>query len=302
MATRPGLLSMVRMYQRDTRANIIRRIQTDPSLVAAGTMNGSWWRRFVATVVISTSLVMLLFLAIEVANVWISDGDCRKNVYLPLWLGVNWPRQRVFPYPAYRDLVDSDAVQALDLSSLRESVPSQVLDCLFRLPTVRETYGIPLKVAPTTNDDFEVWIEPQYPTVHGPKVAIAKENGKLTVACSWSIKLLNWDMVDCVQGTLWRIGNLLSPAPGTQDYGNTQIHEIHKDASPHVSRLPGFKLMFRGHLSISSRDHSGVVLFKGILDTNHLDLNHGSRLTSVDLKMSEEGRLILYKVFDDHHP
>ncbi|OBA19229.1 hypothetical protein METBIDRAFT_46931 [Metschnikowia bicuspidata var. bicuspidata NRRL YB-4993] len=239
-----------------------------------------------------------------------------RQVFIPLWMGVNWPWQRRFALPQYLRYFDPAHPAAhADRHGLaeivqRDDVEHQVLDCLFRLTVVRETFKLPISVRSTPTDTFELWIEPRHCTLHGPRFRIGKTDNAVSVSCDWHIKLVKWasNIDEFVSGLTSELGTLSTAEAqrNTHDKGSGRVHRANtaEDASSRplealLLRDQLYNFVFKGTLNVSdlSELRTGVVAFTGVIDNTHIGLSGGVKIVAMTLDVIEDGKpSILYKI------
>lgn len=255
---------------------------------------------------------MALYLGIEMYKASCDPDDAKpRNVFLPLWLSFDWPYQRRYLFPLYLKYMDMPYFLEVDANPTfqdhlqEKSVQYQVLDGLFRLAVVRDLFGIPLTLKARDSDSFDVWIEPKYPTIHGPQVHIKKENGQLDWSWKWTIKLLHWSALDSFLTGMGKKLDRIESSDAlakTHERGSGRVHEV---VLPSDKRLKldvcgdkDYKVVFQGtfHVSHLSEDPCGVVKYTGVIDFNHLGICQGARIVKLDLAVEGDEGETLYKL------
>lgn len=300
------------------RQQLIHQIQNNPKMISDANANISGnllnWRTILLLVASSSSITMGLYLGLEIYRAANDPDDAKpRNVFLPLWVSFDWPYQRKYDFPTYLKYMDEpyyDQVEASPhfASDLHEkSVQYQVLDGLFRLAVVRDLFGIPLSLKAVDGEDlFGIWIEPKYPTVHGPQIRISKENGSLKLAWKWTIKLVHWWL--SVDSFLTGIGTKLDrielseALAKTHERGSGRVHEVvlpsEKKVKLDVCGDRAYKVVFQGtfHVSHLLEKPCGVVSYTGVIDFNHLMICHGARIVQLDLAVGGPDGETIYKI------
>lgn len=293
------------------RQNLINEIQKNPQILqnAGASLGGRLlsWKTVLVLVISSSTLTMGVYLAVQVYQVSRAEPDSKpRNVFLPLWVSFDWPYQRRYAFPSYLRYVDPEFyshVESTDRYAERlheENVQYQILDGLFRLPAIRDRFGIPFSLKTSEADSFDMWIEPKHPTVHGPQIHISKESGRIVLSWQWSVKLVHWwSSVDSfLKGMGTKLDRLdSSPAlQKTHEKGSGRVHEViqplKNNSVPCGDR--DYRVMFSGtfRLSDASKFRSGTVSYTGVIDFNHLGINRGARIAL--LVVDSEG--VAYKV------
>lgn len=289
----PGFCRLSLLQIRHTH-NIMHQIQPE-TLLRRRPLR---WRTVALLVACSSSATMALYLGIQTYKVMRSPLQTTQpqKVLLPLWVGFNWPSQRRLPVPKYLEYIESDASVVFgkdtDFDSFRAAnVEGQVLDALFRLDAVRNMFGVPMSLFTLQSDDFHVWLEPKYPTVHGPQFRIRKLDGRLSVAWRWAITLVHWPEFS---PELQVYGSNAQKKISEKSSGRVHVADAEKSDPP----TDDFSVVFRGsyHIADTNGTAVGCVLFAGHIDPTHLALNGGVKITNLDLKIHESGEKVLYKI------
>lgn len=180
-----------------------KTLQENPSILNGSRplqRTGTKLKTIIILVAVSSSLTMLLYLGVQIYKVSLDtlENVGPKSAFLPLWLSFDWPWERKFSFPKYLAYFDSEYYAYVDsVSNFTEELRLQkveflVLDELFKLKVVRDTFGIPLLLRTEELDSFDIWIECKHPTVHGPTIRISKEHGKLRLLWKWTVHPLSW--------------------------------------------------------------------------------------------------------------
>lgn len=300
------------------REHLVKKtLQENPGILNGnGTMQkpGTSFRTILLLVAASSLLTMLAYLGVQVYNV---SQDKLENVrpnrvFLPLWLSVDWPWERKFSFPKYLAYLDPEFDAYISsipnfTEDLRlRHVEFLVLDELFKLKLVRDTFGIPLVLKSEDLDKFDTWIECKYPTVHGPVILITKENGKLGLSWKWSVNPIPW--WGSIDRALTALGFKLERLDSTDAMQKThekssgRVHEVKTTKDSKLKRVicteKDYDVLFKGlfHLSNSSTTKTGRVTFTGLIDFDHMGINRGARLTLIELNVQEEGSEVSYKI------
>lgn len=299
------------------RQEVIRHLQNDPHMLrhaASGvTTNPLRWRTVVLLVAVSSSVSMAVYLGVEILKARNDPVGLKpRNVFLPLWFSFDWPYQRRFAFPDHLKYMDRPYYEVvLANENFTEHLHSncvkyQVLDKLFRLTIVRDLLGIPLSLRSLEDDSFALWIEPKFPTVHGPQVHISKESGSLDISWQWAIKLLHW--WSSVDGFLTGLGTKLDRIESsealakTHERGSGRVHEVVTVADKKTKRVVcgdrDYKVMFQGtfHVSHLAEKPCGVVSYTGVIDFDHLGISQGARIVQMDLTVAGEQGETIYKL------
>lgn len=297
-------------HQHIVRQNIINEIQKNPGVLTngSGTLKSLLlpWRTILLLIASSSSLTMALYLGVQVYGVAKDENAEHRKVFLPLWLSFDWPSTRRYAFPDYLKYVDPEYfAQVETIGNFREwlheeNIQYQILDVLFRLPLIRDRFGVPFSLKATEDDNFNMWVEPKYPTVHGPQIDISKEEGTLRFNWRWFIKLIRFgSSVDNVlTGLAVKLDRMDSALQKTHERGSGRVHEVpitteRKNRKVHCGDRD-YKVMFMGsfHLHVASKSHNGVVKYTGVIDFDHLGINRGARIVLLDV----ESNGVNYKV------
>lgn len=301
------------------RQRIIQEISNNPRVLSSSNVtinpNNTSWGRKMAFFASSCCVFMGFYFTYQYYQVYTQDEDDSEPriVFFPVWLGINWPKQRHLAFPKSLQYFDPDHSSPLGEKNFvdmvgRENVERQVLDCLFRLSIIRETFKFPISVKASADDMFDVWVEPNYCTLHGPRFSIGKTNGKVSVGYNWSIKLLKGatDWKDFVSDLTSEIASLTNTEAlqNTHDKSSGRVHEANSntqykllDSSTVKNQV--YNIAFKGTLNVSDlkQQHTGSVSYTGIVDQSHLALSGGVRIETLTLEVSEYGKSnTLYKV------
>lgn len=301
-------------YDRMLRQNLVKKtLQENPGILnGKGTMEKpkTGFGTVVLLVAASSSLTMLLYLGNKIYKVSLTElGHASQCAFLPLWLSFNWPWNRSFAFPKYLRYLDPEFNEYVEnipnfADELHlQSVQFLVLDELFRLKLVRDTFGIPLLLKTEDLDVFDSWIECQYPTVHGPKVTITKEDGKTSLSWRWAVHpLLWWGDIDKALVALGLKLDRLDPADAVKKTTEKSSGRVHEATDGKPKRLftsdKDYDVVFKGlfHLSDSSNTKTGRVSYTGMIDFDHMGINRGAKLTHIGLVLTEDDEEVCYKI------
>lgn len=269
----------------------------------------------IAYVVAGTTSILLGVLAFHVYEVYNQDDPdvLPHNLFFPLWFSMDWPCQRTYPFPDHIQYVDrqyyAEILRNPDYTQkLRdENAQYQILDRLFRLKIIRDKFGIPLTLTLDESDTFSMWVEPKYPTFHGIDVGIGKKDGRLYILCNWHIHYVN--LFEDINGMIDDIGSqfdsMVCSDKRTVVDGDlvtidlllpSSLNDPNKVAEKRDDRE--YRICVQGtyHLHNTSGSPVGVLCYTGVIDFTHLGINRGFRVKSLQLKTTENGKRILYKV------
>lgn len=295
-----------------------KTLQENPSILnGSGPLQrtGTKLKTIIILVAVSSSLTMLLYLGVQIYKVSLDtlENVGPKSAFLPLWLSFDWPWERKFSFPKYLAYFDSEYYAYVDsVSNFTEELRLQkveflVLDELFKLKVVRDTFGIPLLLRTEKLDSFDIWIECKHPTVHGPTIRISKEHGKLRLLWKWTVHPLSWWV--SIDRALTALGLKLDRLDNTEAMKKThekssgRVHEVNTSKDGKLKRVlcsgdKEYSVLFKGsfHLSNSSTTRTGRVSYQGMIDFDHIGINRCARLTLVGLTVHENASDVSYKV------
>lgn len=271
------------------------------------------WLILVLTASISGSIALSYF-TLNVYSVYNDENDHvdSKTIFFPVWFSVNWPIQKRYSFPEDLKYIDKKYYEELlDHAEFAEklrdvNVVNLILDHLFRLSLIRDKFGIPLTVESVNDDSYSMWIEPKYPTVHGPQVEIGKLDGNLHFLWDWTVKSLDW--FGKINGIMEDLESKLDPMICGEENsgvaGDSSLHfyprSILSDQLKVAEKCGNrpYRVHTKGtyHLHSSTDELIGVLFYLGVIDFTHLGINRGFRVTSLHLKTVEDGKAILYKL------
>lgn len=267
----------------------------------------------VVLLLVAAGSIGLGLTALKLYNAYTDESDNleQQSVFFPLWLSVNWPVQKSYPFPDYLRYIDEPYYEQIVkdrkyLAKLRtENSQSLVLELLFRLGVVRDKYGIPLTLKTKDDDMFEMWIEPKYPSFHGIDIVADKLDGHSRILWNWRIRPFNYARK--LSGVIDDVSQKLNPI--LYDEKNRVAGNVALDVIPVSNSKDPFKtsekcgardyrVAARGtfHLYNSSSDFIGELYYTGVIDFAHLGINRGFRVTSLELRTMEQGRAVRYKL------
>lgn len=288
------------------------RHPSDPSPHILNTKYKGWSSSiFLISTVASIALGVLSF---KVYSVYSDrEAEASSSFFCPTWFSLDWPIQRTYAFPNYLKYADKKYYEEIIATPnfaehmRNENVQYQILDRLFRLNLVRDNFGIPLTIISTDEDTFSMWIEPKFPTLHGPEIKIGKLDGRLWFSWGWLIKSLNWP--GKINGILADIESKLDPMicgdDSTRIAGDAVSIEIHSvsniNDSLKVSEKCGdrdYRVYTQGtfHLNNNNNEEIGLLTYTGLIDFKHLGINRGFRVASLELKVVEDGSVVVYKI------
>ncbi|EEQ37018.1 hypothetical protein CLUG_01141 [Clavispora lusitaniae ATCC 42720] len=305
--------SLSRGYKPNSnRQQVINQLQKDPNIIrTSGAIQSQAslnWGTIILLVGVSSSATMALYLGVQVYRASKDEENKTRHVFLPLRFSFDWPYQRKCNFPSYLKYVDPAFHQQISSNEdfLKElfdqDVHYQVLDILFRSKTVRDLFGVPLSLRADDMEDFLIWVEPKYPTVHGPVIQITKNDGKLNLSWKWAIK-----SIKClsIEGFLTGLGLKLDRIKPTE--AQIKTHEkssgrIHEAVNPNVPTVfsgdKDYSIVFGGKLHLESKQNiqCGVVNYTGLIDFNHMGISKGVKITSLELTVNSNNKEMVYKL------
>lgn len=296
-------------FDHDVKRRFIQQtIQNNPEILRGSKLEkpSLKWRTVFLLIASSSSLSMLLFLTVQVYKVKQDTEPVKpRSVFLPLWLSFDWPYKRRFAFPKHLQYMDPEYFSLVGNSDFlqdlhRNNVHYQVLDGLFRLSIARDIFGFPLLLRATESDTFEMWIEPKYPTVHGPEIDISKVQGKIRLEWNWSLKLVHcWSLVDSVlTGLGVKLDRLDEALVKTHEKASGRVHEVLQSRLKVPCGDRDYNVLFKGTFKVSDKTETqnGTVGYTGVIDFNHLGINSGVRVVLLELTVVEEGSSVVYKL------
>lgn len=298
-AFRGPLHRLRRRLSSDSHQRLLRLIQESPQLLRRRPP----YLAYAVFAAITLSLAVGAYVAGSAYAAYALKSDVHRQVFVPLWLGVNWPRQR--RYPAHTHLAyfvpgcNHDETRLVQ----KHDVEGQILNALFRLPEVRDAFGVPMSLASSPSDSFATWIEPHYPTLHGVQLDMARTHGALSTTWSWGIRLLRW--TDAFGSSMPKVASELASLCSAEaeqkisELSSGRVHQASKDRQKGVPApaAKDFDVAFSGSFSVhGAHGNNGTVCYVGVIDQTHLGLSHGVRITLLDLTTSAHGESIRYKV------
>lgn len=246
---------------------------------------------------------MALYLGVEAYRTYKSEEDKTRTVFLPLWISFNWPYQRHYDFSTYLKYVDPAFAQIASSDNFvpdlfENDIQYQVLDTLLRLKTARDLFGVPLSLR-SDDGDFSIWIEPKWPLVHGPRVEISKNEGKLGMQWKWYIKPIKCSSVDGFFTGLGIKLDRIEPQAEikTHEDSSGRVHEVnHIEKS--VAPDKDYTVVFQGKLTLSNKQNvqCGVVNYVGVIDSDHLGICNGVKILLVDLTVNSNDTPMTYKL------
>lgn len=300
------------------RQNFVKKaLQDNPGLLNGnGSVEkpGMKFRTIVLLVAASSSITMLVYLGVQIYKVTLDklENVGPRSAFLPLWLSFDWPWERRFSFPKYLAYLDPEfhgyveSIPNFAEDLHLQSVEFLVLDELFKLKLVRDTFGIPLLLKTEQSDTFDSWIECKHPTVHGPKILITKEDGKLRLLWRWSVHpLLWWGDIDKALTALGLKLDRLDPSDAmikTHEKSSGRVHKVNSSKDSKLKRVittdKDYNVLFLGlfHLSNSSTTKTGRVTYSGMIDFDHMGINRGARLTLIGLSVQEGDEEVSYRI------
>jgi hypothetical protein len=277
----------------------------------------------------SSSLTMVLYVLSQFLK--FSDNDDQyKQVFLPLWFKPNWfgVSQYEFPdaipYFGDNDYFEYVQVELDQLNHSKDTVSDlenyqtilqcdniqyKLLEILSGNYQVRETFGLPLTI--NQPQDFTMWLETKYPTVSGlcfKFVATPTNPGKSAqksdstkVSVSWLIKLIR--ISNLVNDVLISLGLKLNRLDSEQvkihEKSSGKIHEVPiEDKKITLNNNKDYNVKFLGKFAIQNANEleQGTLTYSGVIDFDHILINRGVKITSIDLIKHHGQEKVKYKI------
>lgn len=272
---------------------IIQQLQKNHNIAAGAIRTRSLlkWSTVVFLVAASSSTTMALYVGAEMYRTYRAEDNKPRAVFLPLWISFDWPYQRRYAFPDYLQDADPEfgrmaAADDFVPHLVHHDVQYQVLDTLLRLKTARDLFGVPLSLR-ADEADFSIWVEPQWPLVHGPQVQMAKRDGKLHLRWKWDVKPIRCSSIDGLITALGIKLDRIDPDP-----------EIRTHDSGRARYDGDYTIAFEGKFNLANRKsvQCGVVTYSGVIDFTHLGISNGVKILRVDLIVNSNDSPISYKL------
>lgn len=295
----------------------------------AYTKKGLPFRTVIVLIAASSSLTMVLYVMSQFLK-FNDNDDQYKQVFLPLWFKPNWFGLSQYQFPDaipyfgdhdYFEYVQIELDQlnqnkgtVTDLENYqtilqRENIQYKLLEALSGNYQVREIFGLPLTI--NQPDEFTMWLESKYPTVSGLSfnfIATPDTSGKSAqksdttkVSVSWLIKLIR--ISNLVNDVLISLGLKLNRLDSEQvkihEKSSGKIHEVPiEDKKITLNNNKDYNVKFLGKFTIQNINEleHGTLTYTGIIDFDHILINRGVKITSIDLIKQQGEEKIKYKI------
>ncbi|KAK6456424.1 uncharacterized protein RJT20DRAFT_135179 [Scheffersomyces xylosifermentans] len=279
----------------------------------------------------SSTLSMALYVVIQLVKFNEEDSNesiSRKHIFLPLWLNSNLLYQKTFSFPGGLNYLDRDYAAYLqtEMAQLNKSSKSDLNNYLEILEKdnikftileqvssnirVKKIFGLPLTVNCLEDSKFQIWLETKYPSISGIEIDIEKskvEDKRTSYNAFWTVKSINISSI--INGILIQVGLKLDHLDTeaqmkSRDRSRGSIHEVPivdmKDNSI-VNKNRDYNVVFTGEFVIKDKNQfeEGILRYKGTFDFDHLMINRGVKIQSMDLIMrhkSKPSEVVKYKL------
>lgn len=258
------------------KAEVINMIQQNPQLLhRRNRTNPRGWLVWTGATLVTATSVGIGVQVFRAAN-----DNQEHSIFFPVYLSLGWPRIRRYSYPDFLQYLDQDLYHHATRPGstdhfLNTSVRSEALDCIFRLPAIRDLFGVPLWASDPEN--CKIWVELKHLTVQGPQLLIQKPlygDVKWRTSWNWAVHSLNpasWkDVVD-------EVGFKLETMGGELDAQNFEVG-LCRDRTKR-----DYDVFFEGEMRLCSslESVSGSVYYRGHVDFAHLGINGGAKITEL---------------------
>ncbi|EGW34045.1 uncharacterized protein SPAPADRAFT_49125 [Spathaspora passalidarum NRRL Y-27907] len=279
-----------------------------------------------------SSLSMLVYVIVQYrkfekeTNASAGSTITTRSLFLPLWFHTNWFNRKRYQFPQGINYFDQDYHEyiltemcQLNKSSNdnlenycsileQENIKYTVLQKLSSNSKVKQIFGLPLVIESIDISQFKIWVESKYPGVSGIRIDISKQTNEQNndsstdVNLSWCIKPINFGSI--VNNMLVQLGLKLDRLESsnaeikTHEKSSGKVHEMKLEKSKLVlNKNRDYDIAFTGKLLVmdKSKTKSWTLIYKGIIDFDHLMINRGVKIVSMDLK-SGTSENITYKI------
>lgn len=273
-------------------------------------------RSKVVLTIASLSTAFFGFFLLQAYRVYtIDDSNVdSKGVFLPLWFSMDWPVQRKYPFPEYLRYIDLKHYEHnLDdpecLHKLRDrNIQYQILNKLFQLNVIRDKYGLPLTIHSDEAAGYSMWIEPKHPSLHGVDIRIGKRDGLLWALANWRIRSIN--LYGDIEGMIADLGSQFDPMVCGEECGlgvAGDVSSIELLPASNISDLAkvaekcgerNYRVLSEGSYQLrnSANKSVGTLHYIGLIDFTHPGVNCGFRVVYLELRTTENGQTISYKI------
>ncbi|CAX40160.1 conserved hypothetical protein [Candida dubliniensis CD36] len=249
--------------------NTIHQLNTQSAMFPIQRNNRLPLRTIVILIAASSSLTMLLFVAVQYKRFQdeiLPDGKSRKRaIFLPLWFNGNILYQTAYSFPHglkyfdpefYEYIMteinqsttdggthnhrDTNDVEQFCRVLQEKNIKYAVLEGLSANREIRQIFGLPLTVDshPNSDGEFEIWVESQYPSVSGLQIDITKtvdssHTHSSKVDFRWVVKPIN--AVSVINNAMTSTGLGLDRLESTEanikthEQGSGKVHEVKMD-------------------------------------------------------------------------
>lgn len=288
------LLSQNEKQQYDElRRRFTKTIQENPHILQSASLQRGTrlsLKTIVVLVVISSTVSMGVYLAVQVRN-------HSKQVFLPLWLNLNWMYQSKYRFPQHVKYFDEKYAEylAVEMAQLNQTdgldwdnyaeilkknnIKYRVLEWLAHCPS--KQFKLPLQI--TSTGSLDMYLVPERATVSGLNFNLRESTVR------WCIKLINVDSAisDALVAAGLKLDRLDSTEADlkTHEPSSGRVHQVplHSDnRRMDFNRSKDYRVVFEGDFTV--KDHHGTetaVHYRGYIDFDHLMINRGVKVVEV---------------------
>ncbi|RLV91023.1 hypothetical protein JA1_004155 [Spathaspora sp. JA1] len=240
-----------------------------------------------------------------------------RSLFLPLWFHTDWFHRKRYQFPQGINYFDPDYYEYIktemdqlnrggqELDTLKnycsvlesENVEYTVLQKLSCNLKVKQIFGLPLILDSIDISQFKIWIESKYPTISGIRIDISRRNSSdsnTDITFQWCIKPINFGSI--VNNMLVQLGLKLDRLESsnaeikTHEKASGKIHEMKLENKKLIlNKNRNYNIIFTGKLLVEDKfkTKSGILTYKGIIDFDHLMINRGVKIISMDLQYND---------------
>lgn len=241
------------------------------------------------------------------------DNEESNHIFIPLMIHTNLFGKKKYQFPIgiryfndeeyYRYLLEE--IDRLELGNGQlnlhnyqnnlqlENIKYKILETVSSNSHIKQIFGLPLNI--NSPSDFHIWIENKYPTISGLNFF----NNKIL----WSIKLIRISQTidDILVSLGLKLNRLDSHQIKIHEKSSGKIHEVPiEDKNIILNKNKDYQIKFTGNFIIQDKqDHqTGVIEYLGVIDFDHLMINRGIKIKSMNLIMNEDknSEKVSYKI------
>lgn len=257
---------------------ICRRYNTQPeiaNIVKHAVTNGRSGQNY--TFKKTPSWIFIGFGAVGVLSSYVlyHKQNGSKEIFFPFWFHTNIFGKSKYEFPQSIKYFDDDFTIE-DLKQLEErNIQFKVLEILSSNSSIKQIFNLPINVS--SSSDFHIWVENKYPTM----------SGVMLPQMTWRVKLIK--IIEFVDDFLVALGLKLNRL-------DLKIKESEFDSVQNINRRD-YNIMFKGKFVVSDKynAHKGFLEYGGTIDFNHLLVNKGVKICSMNLIKSDQEK-VNYKI------